>query len=117
MRDCVCNNCGLEFQVNKLDVITDTLKDGHEVEVISFICPKCDERYIIAVRDEESGRMQKEVQAAKSAYKGSYKANDPESEERMRKTKKEVDFKRRQQAVYMRKLKKRYLKELRKRGQ
>lgn len=117
MRKCTCNNCGLEFQVDRLDVSSCTMKDGHEVEVISFTCPKCDEQYIIAVRDEESGRMQKEIQKAKEAYRHSYKKGDSESENKMRSTKKEVDFKKKQQAVYMRKLKKRYLKELRKRGQ
>lgn len=117
MRECTCNNCGLEFTVERLDVKKETLNDGHEVEVISFTCPKCDERYIVAVRDEESGRMQKEVQAAKDAYRHSYSKNDPEADEKMHKTKREVDFKRKQQAVYMRKLKKRYLKEMRKRGQ
>ena len=117
MRECICNNCGLEFTVEKLDKEKDTMKDGHEVEVISFTCPKCDEKYIVAVRDEKSGEMQKAVQAAKDAYRMSYQQDDPESGKRMHDTKKDVDFKRKQQAVYMRKLKKQYLKELRRRGQ
>ena len=61
MRECVCDNCGMEFEVERLDVTNETLKD-EPVEVVSFTCPKCDERYIIAVRDDHSAQLQKEFQ-------------------------------------------------------
>lgn len=112
MRECVCNNCGMEFEVEKLDVAQETLK-GEAVEVISFTCPKCDERFIIAVRDAHSAELQKEFKAAKDAYKDSY---NPQDEDAMRLAKREADFKKRQLNTYMRSLKKKYLKELRKRG-
>lgn len=112
MRECVCDNCGMEFEVERLDVTKEMLKDN-PVEVVSFTCPKCDERFIIAVRDEHSAELQKELQAAKDAYKNSY---DPKNEDSMRVAKREMDFRKRQLGSYMHKLKKKYLKELRKRG-
>lgn len=112
MRECVCDNCGMEFEVERLDITKEALKDG-PVEVVSFTCPKCDERYIIAVRDDYSAQLQKEFQKVKYAYKNSY---DPKNEEAMRVAKREMDFRKRQLCSYMHKLNKKYLKELRKRG-
>ena len=112
MRECVCDNCGMEFEVERLDVTKEMLKDN-PVEVISFTCPKCDERYVIAVRDETSAQLQKDLQAAKGAYQDSY---DPKNEDSMRVAKREMDFRKRQLGAYMHKLKKKYLKEMRRRG-
>lgn len=112
MRECVCDNCGMEFVVERLDVTKEAIKD-EPVEVVSFTCPKCDERYIIAVRDDHSAQLQKEFQAVKDAYKNSY---DPKNEGAMRVAKREMDFRKRQLGSYTHKLKKKYLKELRKRG-
>ena len=109
MRTCICDSCGMEFEIEALDRVQDTLKDGQEVEVLSFTCPKCDERYIVAVRDTTSASLQKSVQAAKEAYRNSYGADEY-------KLKKEMEFHKRQLSLYMSRLKKRYLKELRKRG-
>lgn len=111
MRTCVCDNCGMEFEIERLDVEKDTMKNGHEVEVISFTCPKCDEKFIIAVRDTISAQIQKELQDAKAEYYGSY---DPANTNRN--AKRDMEFKKRQLGAYMHKLKKKYLKEMRKRG-
>ena len=114
MRTCVCDACGMEFNVEKLDVNKDYLGKDHQVEVISFTCPKCDELYVVAVRDDESAGIQKKLEQAKKIYKDSYDPNNPD---KMRYAKKEVDFQKRYLSNYMSKLKKRYLKELRRRGQ
>lgn len=113
MRMCVCDSCGMEFEVEKFNVDKDTLGHDHLVEVVSFTCPKCDERYIVAVRDEESGKMQAQLKKAQKAYQKSYKADD---EDNMRKARQEADFQKRKMQNYMRHLKKKYLKELRRRG-
>lgn len=114
MRECVCNECGMEFTVDKLDTTKETLKDGKEVEVVSFTCPKCDERYVVTVRDAESARLRDEFQKAQDVYRRSY---DPKDENKMRKAKNDVGYRKRALMNYMNKLKKKYLKELRKRGQ
>ena len=31
MRECVCNECGMEFTVERLDIDKHTMKDGTEV--------------------------------------------------------------------------------------
>ena len=113
MRECVCNNCGMEFEIEKLDLKKTTMKNGQEVEVLSFTCPKCDDEFVVTVRDKVSAVMQKEFQRAKQAYSESY---DKNNEDAMRKARREMDFKKKQMLNYMDNLKKKYLKELRKRG-
>lgn len=112
MRECTCNACEMEFTIEKLDVTEDTLR-GNSVEVVSFICPKCDERYIISVRDQESARLRDEFQKAQEAYRNSYDSND---ENKVRRARNEVNYKKKSLMNYMGSLKKKYLKELRKRG-
>lgn len=113
MRECVCNECGMEFTVDRLDTDKEVMKDGHDVEVISFTCPKCDERFIVAVRDEESARLRDKLQAAQEEYRKSYDIKD---DNKVRRLRNEVSYSKRALTTYMSKLKKRYLKELRKRG-
>lgn len=113
MRECVCNECGMEFTVDRLDIDKDTMKGGHEVEVISFTCPKCDERFIVAVRDDESARLQDRLQSAQEKYR---KSGDIKDEDKVRQLRNEMKYSKRSLMVYTDKLKKRYLKELRKRG-
>lgn len=113
MRECVCNECGMEFTVDRLDTDKEVMKDGHDVEVISFTCPKCDERFIVAVRDEESARLRDKLQAAQEEYRKSYDVKD---DNKVRRLRNEVSYSKRALTTYMSKLKKKYLKELRKRG-
>ena len=113
MRECVCNECGMEFTVERLDVDKHTMKDGNEVEVISFTCPKCDEKFVVAVRDEESARLRDRLQSAQEKYR---KSGDIKDENMVRQLRNEAQYSKRSLAVYMSKLKKKYLKELRKRG-
>lgn len=113
MRECVCNECGMEFTIEHLDIDKHTMKDGNEVEVISFTCPKCDEKFVVAVRDEESARLRDRLQSVQEKYR---KSGDIKDENMARQLRNEVQYSKRSLAVYMSKLKKKYLKELRKRG-
>ena len=113
MRSCTCDNCGMEFTVQKLDTEKDTIRGDHAVEVISFTCPKCDEKFIVAVRDAESRKLRDQLQEAQKKYQGSYDPNNPD---KMRQAQKQVSFYKRKLMNYMSKLKKQYLKELRRRG-
>ena len=113
MRECVCNECGMEFTIERLDVDKHTMRDGNEVEVISFTCPKCDEKFVVAVRDEESARLRDRLQSVQEKYR---KSGDIKDENMVRQLRNEVQYSKRSLAVYMSKLKKKYLKELRKRG-
>ncbi len=113
MRRCVCDECGMEFTIDRLDTDKEAMKDGHEVEVISFTCPKCDEKFIVAVRDEESARLRDKLQSSQEYYRKIY---DPKDQNKTRQLRNEIYYNKRSLVVYMDKLKKRYLKELRKRG-
>lgn len=113
MRTCICDACRMEFKIEHLNKETDTMKNGQTVEVLSFTCPKCDERFIIAVRDEHSAELQQEYARAKVLYQASY---DSQDEDKMRKARRNADYRKQQLNNYMHSLKKKYLKELRKRG-
>lgn len=116
MRKCVCDNCGMEFELESLDANKETLRDGTLVEVISFTCPKCDERYIVSVKDEIAVLMQRELKSARDLYRTSFDPKDPGNADFMHKTKRDIEHMQRQLGVYKSKLKKKYLKELKKRG-
>lgn len=105
-KTCFCNQCGMEFEIEKFDKVKDTLKDGTEVKVISFTCPKCDEQYIVSVVDEEADRIREEWKHAEQLYLESKSHED----------KREMVFLKKKMHVYSNKLKKRYIKELKRRG-
>lgn len=113
MRECTCNACGMEFTVERLDTDKDIMKDGHKVEVMFFTCPKCDEKFIVSVRDEESARLRDNLWSAQQVYQQSF---DPKDESKQRIARNEVNYSKRALIVYMNRLKKKYLKELKKRG-
>lgn len=105
MRSCICDECGMEFEVERLTEEQDTLK-GNPIRVLSFTCPKCDNKYIVSVMNAESAELRKEWKAAQEEYR----------EQGSRITRNEAEFKKRKLFTYMGKLKKHYLKELKKRG-
>lgn len=109
MKYCICDDCGMEFKIQRLDEKTDTMKDGHKVRVLSFTCPKCDNEYIVSVMDEQSAQLRKEWKAAQEEHQNS-------SGDKLRITKNEMEFRKKKMFTYMNRLKKHYLKELRRRG-
>lgn len=117
MRECICNNCGMEFTIQKLNKQSDTMKDGNDVEVLSFTCPKCDERYIVTVRDDYSGELQKELEYSQDRYRNGYDKHNPNNEERLAQAQREVKINKKRLYTYMNRLKKRYIKELKRREQ
>lgn len=110
VRKYYCDECGMEFIEPKFDKRKDAMKDGHEVDVMYFTCPKCDREYIVSVFDDESFILRKEYIQAMNNYRES---GDGEF---VREARKEAEFKKKKLRVYTNKLKKKYLKELRKRG-
>lgn len=103
---CVCDQCGMEFEVEKFDKTKDVLRDGTEVKILSFTCPKCDERYIVSVIDEMSDELREKWKQAQRLYQ------ETESHE----DKREMVYYKKKMHVYASQLKKKYIKELRRRG-
>lgn len=115
---CVCDSCGMEFKVGRFDKKQDLLKDGTEVTVLSFTCPKCDEEYIVQVMDEKSYRMKKELDGLHEKYRTSYDKKVPpeKQDDKIRLIRKDIDFKKKQLLKHTNFLKRKYLKELKHRG-
>lgn len=109
----ICDVCGMEFSTKKLDEEKYTLKNGVEVEVLSFSCPKCDEKFIATVKDEESKKLRDELFAAQDEYKVRRRKD---GENALRRLKSEIYYCRKSLTQHTKKLKKKYLKEVRKNG-
>lgn len=115
-RECVCDACGMEFTVDKLDKTDETMKNGKEVTVLSFTCPKCDSRFVISVMDDESKKLRDELEKSRTAYANSYGGKNHEGEEKERNARLDVEYHKRQLMLYMNRLKKSYLKEIKRSG-
>lgn len=111
MRTCVCDNCGMTFDVRKLDKEVDCLQDGSTVTVLYFVCPKCDDKYVVSVMDKESFQLREDW---KNAQESCRNISDPN---KARTARNEAEFRKRKLFKHTGLLKKMYLKELRRRGQ
>lgn len=106
MKTCVCDNCGMEFELKKFDEEKDTMKDGTPVKVLSFTCPKCDEKYIVSVFDDTVNDLRDEWKHAQQLYMDTGSHED----------KREMVFCKKKMYKYSHSLKKKYIKELKRRG-
>lgn len=106
MKQCFCDNCGMEFEVQKFDEEKDTMRDGTPVKVLSFTCPKCDEKYIVSVFNNEVNDLRNEWLHAKQLYEDSNSHED----------KREMIFCKKKLNSYSHKLKRKYIKEMKHRG-
>lgn len=112
----VCDNCGMELNIKKIDTNTEVLKD-EVVKVQSFCCPKCDNKYVVGVFDKESDRLRDEWKALDKDF-NELKLIEagPIKDERSRVLLKERDRRKRAMVTHNNRLKQRYLKEMRRRG-
>lgn len=113
-RTFVCDICGIEFSVKKFDREKYTMKNGAEVNVLSFSCPKCSEKYVANIKDKESKKLKDELIAVENEYKERLKYKDDGNA--LRRLKGEIFYCRKSLTQYTKKLKKKYLKEIRKYG-
>lgn len=105
MKQCFCDNCGMEFEIKKFDEEKDTMKDGTPVKVLSFTCPKCDEKFIVSVFDEEADKLRKEWIYTKQLYEESGSHED----------KRNMVFFKKKLNGHSHALKKKYIKEMKRR--
>lgn len=111
-----CDNCGMDIRIKNFGIVETKLK-GNPVKVQSFSCPKCDEVYVVAVFDKESDRMRNELKSLQSDFKEL--ANMPQGamkDERARVLINEQKAKKRMMIAHNNRLKKAYIKELRRHG-
>lgn len=60
----ICDNCKKEFSVQKFTEEFDVLRDGTPVEVICFYCPECNERYVVNVESDYTKQLKEDWQRA-----------------------------------------------------
>ena len=112
----ICDNCGMELNVNKFNTTYEDLK-GNKVKVQSYACPKCDERYTVAVFDAESDRLRDSWKSLEKDFKELESIpSGPQRDERARVLLKERDQRKRLMIAHNSRLKARYLKELKRHG-
>ena len=69
MREVICNKCGKSFEIEELDSTKEKGLRGETLEVRSFTCPDCGNRYIIMVSDSESQNLYEEVRDIQNKLK------------------------------------------------
>lgn len=110
----VCDVCGMELDIDKFDKQIEEFKGG-TIKVLSFACPKCDEVYIVSVFDSESDRLRDEWKAVDfQAVKGM--RDGAEKDEKIRLLLKEKAARKRAMVNYNNRLKKSYIKEMKRHG-
>lgn len=55
-----CEDCGMLLEISKLDREIEVFR-GEKVTVISYTCPKCDKKHVTSVYDEESDNLRKRL--------------------------------------------------------
>ena len=112
----ICDVCGMELDIEKFDECTEEFK-RRTVKIKSFACPKCDEVYIVSVFDEESDRLRDEWKSVNKGFHVINKMEDGyEKDEQIRLLLKEKATKKRAMVNYNNKLKKSYIKEMKRHG-
>lgn len=112
----VCDNCGMELNIKKIDTNTEELK-GESIKVQSFCCPKCDNKYVVAVFDKESDRLRDEWKASSKDFNElKLMEAGPMKDERSRALLKERDRRKRAMVAHNNRLRQKYLKGMKRRG-
>lgn len=112
----VCDVCGMELNIEKFDEHTEEFK-GRTVKIKSFACPKCDEVYIVSVFDEESDRLRDEWKSVNKGFQAIKKMKGgAEKDEQIRLLLKEKASRKRAMVSYNNRLKKSYIKEMKRHG-
>lgn len=55
-----CEDCGMLLEISKLDREIEAFR-GKKVTVVSYTCPKCDKKHVTSVYDEESDNLRKRL--------------------------------------------------------
>ena len=107
-----CDYCKNDFEVDKVGQRNEDL-EGERVTVIFLVCPHCNEEYIALVTDDKTLQMKKEWSKARETFNN---CDLFEESQRKRKAWKEMEYYKKKVINYQDKLRKRYMKELKKRG-
>ncbi len=72
MNTCICDQCGTEIQINVQEEVIDHERNGKDVIEQFFICPVCEKRYTIFIRDSY---MEKKIEGRKRLKKNPFSYN------------------------------------------
>lgn len=111
----VCDKCREEFVINRFIKSFDVLRDGTPLAITSFECPACGQMYTVHVEDEQSEQLRDNLRRAQERYRDCC-YQTPINTEQERQLKQEIAT--RKQALYKHefRLKKHYMKRLKKYG-
>lgn len=112
----VCDVCGMELNIEKFDYSQEEFK-GRVVKVQSFSCPKCDEVYIVAVFDKNSDELREQLRILNKEFDKLKSMKDGEAkDEKIRLLLKDRASRKRAMVNYNNRLRKSYIKELKRHG-
>ena len=115
MSECVCDDCGMTFDIKMLQS-EQSMLHGERITVLSFTCPKCNKKYIVSVLDGTTATLRSNWQKAQQRYQDLIESStDYSADPAVRLARNETAFYRKRTLVHMNKLKKAYMRSL-KRG-
>lgn len=107
-----CDYCKEDFEIGEIGQRSEIL-EGEKLTIIFFSCPHCGKEYVASVTDSKILEMREDLRRARETFNN---CDLFEESQRKRKAWKDMKHYKKKIINYQDKLRKRYMKELKKRG-
>lgn len=110
---CECDKCKYTWVISEISENEMTL-GVRPVKVIGFTCPRCQQFYLITIKSDETEEIVRNLERCKILGKSRFPVHSSEQEQQeyLRKVNKEVEYWQRKYKTAQSRLKKLYLKEV-----
>lgn len=112
VRKVTCDHCKEDFEIGEIGQRSDTL-EGKKLTIVFFTCPNCSKEYIASVMDSKVSQLKEDHNRARETFNSCDLFRESQKK---RKAWKEMEYCKKKIVNYQDKLKKEYMKELRRRG-
>lgn len=110
---CECDKCKYTWVISEIS--EDTVALGiNLVKVVGFTCPRCHQFYLVTIKNDETEEIVRNLERCKTLGKSRFPTHAPEHEQQeyLRRVNKEVAYWQRKYKTAQSRLKKLYLKEV-----
>lgn len=110
---CECDKCKYTWVISEISENEMTL-GNRPIKVVGFTCPRCQQFYLVTIKNDETEEIVRNLERCKILGKSRFPVHAPEHEQQeyLRKFNKEVAYWQRKYKTAQSRLKKAYLKEV-----
>lgn len=112
IRKVTCDYCREDFEIGEVGQRSETL-EGKKLTIVFFTCPHCGKEYVASVTDSKILEMKEDLKRARETFS---KCDLFRESQKRRKAWKDMEHYKKKIINYQDKLRKRYIKEMRRRG-